>query len=1415
MLGVSVVGVDDGFFDLGGHSLLATRLVSRVRSVLGVELAVRDLFEAPTVARLAKTLRRSTDGRRPAPRRREREPGRERDERVPLSYSQRRLWFLNRLGGPDPSYNLPVAVRLTGPLDQEALRAALADVTGRHESLRTVFPEHDGTPYQRVLPAEEGVPELTTRDTTRDGLEAALTTAARHDFDLTTEVPLRATLFTLAPDEHVLLLLLHHIAGDGWSLAPLGRDLTAAYRDRLAGRAPDWRPLDLQYADYALWQRELLGAEDDPHSVQHRQRTYWREALDGLPDQLALPTDRPRPAVAGRRGRAVLRTLPADLHGALLTLGRESGASLFMVLQSGLAALLTRLGAGTDIPIGTPIAGRTDDSLDDLVGLFINTLVLRTDTSADPTFRELVARTRATDLAAYAHQDLPFEKLVEDLRPERSLAHHPLFQVLFALQNTPGGGLELPGVVARPEMVELGAAKFDLTFNLVERYTDDGAPAGVEAMLEYRTDLFEANTAEAIADRFVRLLTHAVADPDTPIGALPVLDDDEERTVVVGWNDTAFRPERSRLSLPAAFAAQVSRTPDAVAVRDDGRSLTYRELDRLSNRWARRLINAGVGPESPVAVLQERSAELVVTTLAVLKAGGAYVPLHASHPADRLRTVISTTGARLLVTDTASLELLPEPGVPTLVADEQEASDRPEAIDGQETAGSDPGVSVSPDQLAYVMFTSGSTGVPKGIGITHSDAIDLAVDRCWEPGPHSRVLMHSPYAFDISTYELWSPLLSGGRIVVAPRGDLDAGALRRVVASEGVTSALLTAGLFGVVADEAPDVFAGMPQVWTGGDVVPATAVRKVLEHCPDTVVKVLYGPTETTLGCTWHSFRRPAQVPDSVPIGRPLDNTRAYVLDDRLRPVPPGVPGELYIAGAGLARGYWEQAHLTAERFVADPFAERFETSGARMYRTGDLVRHSAEGVLEFLGRTDDQLKIRGFRIEPAEVEGALAADPSVGRAAVVARPDRSGGKALAAYVLPADPANPPDPARLRDEAELRLPDYMVPSAFVVLDTLPLTPNGKLDRAALPEPDWGTAGSGRAPRTPREQLLCEMFADVLGLSRVGVDDGFFELGGHSMLATRLVGRINSVLGVEIPVRVLFEAPTVAALAGRLDAGHSDTDPLDVVLPLRTGGDGTPLFCLHPAGGFGWSYSGLLPHLDRDQPVYAVQARGLARDEELPRDLDEMAADYAAQIRATAPEGPYQLLGWSFGGLLAHAVAARLEADGAEVSQLAVLDGYPGSYGADGHEVGEREVLAILLNAARVDHPGSEDETWDRAEVMALLRESGSALASLDEDTVSRMVAVFLNNTRLLKHYRPSHFGGDLEFFTATEDRVDPALTPELWRPYIGGHIEEHRVPTDHAGLARPDSLATIARTLTARADRRPAGLQPVTATAR
>nr|UMM61371.1 Tsk10 [Streptomyces tasikensis] len=1108
VLGLDEVGPDDDFFDLGGHSLLATRLLVKIRTAVGADLSVADLFDAPTPAGLALRLAppgQSGPGRR------------ERPSVVPLSFAQRRLWFLHRLEGPSATYNIPLALEVDGPLDVAVLERAVNDVVARHEPLRTVIGEREGDPEQII---REPAPDLVTvrsHDVEPDRLEQALAEAVAHPFDLGRELPLRVGVFRTGADRYAVLLLLHHIAGDGASLRPLLRDLTEAYAARQRGEAPQWAPLSVTYTDYALWQREQFGEGEE-----HPDLTYWRDALADLPDALELPSDRPRPAVSSHRGAVHTFRVEPELHQGLLALARETGTTLFMVVQAGLAALLSRLGAGEDIPLGSPVAGRTDESLEELVGFFVNTLVLRTNVSGDPTFRELLARVRAADLEAYAHQDLPFEQLVEALNPERSLSRQPLFQVMLSLDNNPSAAVAVPGLDVRTRVVRAEVARVDLTLSLTE------TNGGLDGSLEYATDLFEADTAAALMARLMGLLGAAVADPSVAVAELDVLRPGEAATLTGEWNAPALptAAERTPRTVQKRFAEQAARTPDAVALREaDGATVTYRELDERQRRRTGRLRALGIGPGSRVAVLQERSAELIVSTLAVLRAGATYVPLNPADPATRMRHVLAETGAAALLTDRDPDGALPEPGLPVL---------RVDTADADEPGGDDTLFAGHTDELAYVMYTSGSTGAPKGIAVTHANILALADDRHWRSGAHGRVLLHSPYAFDASTYEMWVPLLHGGEAVLAPAGRLDSAALADTIERHGVTAVFLTTALFNHLVEDHPEALSGVREVWTGGEFVSPGAVRRALERCPGTTVVHVYGPTETTTFAVCHPLAGPESVRgETVPIGRALDGDRCFVLDERLRPVPPHVVGELYIAGEGVAREYVGRPGLTAGRFVACPFGG----PGERMYRTGDLVRWTGDGQLVFVGRSDDQVKIRGHRIELGEIQAALLDDPTVAHAVVSVLDDASVGRRLAAHVVPADLTNPPVVDRLRARLAELLPGFMVPGVFVVVEALPLTPNGKVDRRALPVPSEAVvrgAGGGRVAGSPEEEMVCRVFAEVLGLSRVGADAHFFELGGHSLLATRVVGRLRSLFGVELPIQALFDAPTPAGLAGWL-----------------------------------------------------------------------------------------------------------------------------------------------------------------------------------------------------------------------------------------------------------------------------------------
>ncbi|MFB9568706.1 amino acid adenylation domain-containing protein [Saccharopolyspora hordei] len=1331
VLGVEQVGIDDGFFELGGHSLLATRLISRVRAELGVEVGIRQLFESPTVAGLADALGAAEPERArlaPVPR----------PDRVPLSFAQRRLWFLHQLEGPSPTYNVPLLLRMSGDLDREALAAAVTDVVARHESLRTTFPTVDGTPQQRVHdPAPVVVHEV-------DDLEAA----ARHCFDLAHEPPIRVSVATGGPGEHVVLVLLHHIVADGGSQGPLVRDLATAYAARLAGHAPQWSPLPVQYADFALWQQRVLGDDEDPQSAAGRQLAFWREALADVPERIELPTDRPRPAVASYRGDAVEFTVDAATHDAVTRLAAAHDATPFMVLHAALAALLTKLGAGEDVPIGTAVSGRGEPELEELVGFFVNTLVLRTDTAGDPGFTELLARVKQADLAAYAHQDVPFERVVEAVNPPRSLAHQPLFQVAFALQGDEAGeGLEWPGLRVEVEGAGAGAAKVDLALSLREARAADGAPAGIDGVVSYRTDLFDEATARSIADRFTALLRQVVADPGRRLSTVDLLTDEERSRDAVlpaqPWDQPTF---------PELFERQVARTPDRTAVEFDGGAWTYVELNERANRFAHHLISLGVGPGDVVALALPKSGELVLAIVAVLKTGAAYQPVDVDHLGERTDRLLAEA---TLVVSTSQVRV---PGTPLLL-------DRYLAGPGfadqpvEDPTDADRSAPLLPTSPAYVIHTSGSTGRPKGVVVSHAGFATLADNQVRGYGVRedSRVYQFVSPAFDVSVAELCMALLSGACLVVPPRTTTGA-ELAAELDRARITHLLIP-----------PSVLATVPRV-------PLPHLRCLItgaEPCPVELLEAFgrdrtminaYGPTEATVDVTWAH----ATAEDHpVPIGRPLRGVAVRVLDAHLRPVPTGVTGELYVAGPGVALGYRGRPGLTAERFVADPFGP----PGGRLYRTGDLARWRADGQLEYLGRADDQVKVRGFRIEPGEVEAVLAAHPDVEQARVVVREDRPGDRRLVGYVV-----SSAAPSDLRLHVRQALPEYMVPSAVVVVDEIPLTRNGKLDHARLPRPSVAVDG-GRTPRSPREEVLCELFGEVLGVEQVGIDDGFFDLGGHSLLATRLVGRIREVLGADLGVQSVFRSPTVAELAEHLDG---DGDGFDVLLELR-GGEGAPLFCVHPATGLSWCYSGLLRHTG--MPLYGLQLRG-ADGSALPRTLGELASDYADQVQKARPQGPYHLLGYSLGGNIAHAVAVELQSRGERVGLVALLDSSTADVGLD-----EREVLARLFDdvVGDADRGTADDQ---RARIAAALRDG--ALSALPAERVPSTVDAIVNAIRLAAGHRPALFDGDVLLVTS---RSNPDLSAE-WAPHVTGRVRTERLDCTHDEMLDPGPLATLAQLL-------------------
>ncbi|MEU6986680.1 amino acid adenylation domain-containing protein [Streptomyces sp. NPDC046324] len=1113
------VGIDSDFFELGGHSLLATRLVSRARTALDAELAIRDLFEAPTVAELVERADRSDGAARPAL------TAGERPDELPLSHAQQRLWVIQQIECTSAAYNFPLVMRLRGALDVEAWGTALADVTARHEALRTVFVEHEGQAVQRVLPADEARPVVERLRGTEDEVPDLVEAAVNRPFDLATELPLRATVVELAPGEHVVVLLLHHITTDEWSDRPFLRDLATAYAARVDGAAPRWEPLPVQYADYALWQQRLLGDPAEADSLAARQLEYWRTTLDGAPEELELPTDRPRPARPAFSGAELDIAFDADVHEGLKRLARESGASMFMVVHAAVAALLHRLGAGTDIPLGSPIAGRGDEALDDLVGFFVNTLVLRTDLSGDPSFTELLARVRETDLAAFSHADVPFESVVEKLNPTRSLSRNPLFQVMVGYHARTGDGLELSGLSADHVPFRIRSAKFDLVFSFTEHTPADGGAGSLGCRLEFATELFDHTTAERLGERLRALVAALVAAPGQPVSRAEILADDERQLVLEGFNGTAREVDEE--SFPDLFAQRLAERPDAVAVVDRDRSVTYAELDARANRLARLLAARGVGAESVVGVAVPRSVDMVATVLAALKLGAAFLPLDLVHPADRLTYMIEDSRAALVVGTEPVAGKIPEvTGVPVVLLDEPSVAAELETL--PETAVD--GKPVLLDQAAYVIYTSGSTGRPKGVVVPHegvSSLVATAVDRMGLEHD-SHVLQFASIGFDVFAFELAMALCHGGRLVLITDEARVAGpALTDFLAQQRITHMILPPSLVSALPPgcELPEG----STVLVGTETVPPD----VFERFGATAHLICaYGLTEATVNSTlWPSREHGGRPSGRVPIGRPDPNTRCYVLDEHLRPVPPGVVGELYVAGRGLARGYLGKTALTSERFVADPYGP----PGSRMYRTGDRARWRADGNLDFLGRVDTQVKVRGFRIELGEIEAALAGHPSVAQAAVL--PDRDGDIVrLVGYAVPeAGESVELDPQELRAHVAGQLPEYMVPALVVPLDgPLPLTPNGKLDRKALPVPDWAAMTGDALPANEMQARLAALFGEILKLERVGVHDNFFALGGHSMASMRLLGRIRAEFGVELSIRDVFDALTVAGIEGKL-----------------------------------------------------------------------------------------------------------------------------------------------------------------------------------------------------------------------------------------------------------------------------------------
>ncbi len=1152
-------------------------------------------------------------------------------ELTPLSLDQEGLWFLDQLEPHSSRYNIGVAFEIEGALDVVALQASLAEVVRRHEALRTAFVEVDGEPSQQVLPVDAFALEDVAVPP-GEGADAAVLAAVQEllgrPFDLDAGHLFRAGLVRRAATRHVLVMVMHHIVADGWSVELLCRELGELYAAFSRGQPSPLSELAVQYADYALWQRSWLR-----DAFLEQELGYWRDTLASVPT-LQLPTDRPRPLVQRFEGAMESITVAPALREQLVAVGRDAGATLYMVLLATFGELLHRYSGQDDIAIGTPVAQRTRTEVESLVGMFVNTVVMRLDLSEAPSFHALVTRVRETTLAAQEHAAVPFESVVRELAPARDLGHNPLFQVNFNYEKRAGTGLSLGPCAVTSFRRELAVTHFDLDVYITEQ-----ADGEVSVGFVYDTDLFDAQTVRGLLLHYRRLLESAVAAPQTPVARLAMLDEQERWQQLHGWNDTASTYPRDA-TLHGLFECQVARTPDAIAVSSAGECLTYGELNSRANAVAHHLASGGMGAGDLVGVCVERSTDMLVSVLGVLKSGCAYVPLDPGYPAQRLEMMVSDAGMRALLTHRQLSQVVKVSDLAVSYLDEW---DWPDAAGASVEAG----IEVSATALAYVIYTSGSTGRPKGVEVTHRSLVNFLWSMKQQPGLEASdvLLAVTTLSFDIAGLELYLPLVVGAQVVLAGTDEaMNGEALSRQLAASGATVMQATPVTWRLLLDSG---WRGTPglKILCGGEALPRDLARQLL--ATGSAVWNLYGPTETTI---WSTLEQVSESEGPILVGRPIANTRAYVLSAAGEPVPTGVVGELYLAGDGVACGYRDQADLTAERFVADPFVE----GAGRMYRTGDLARYRDDGRLELLGRADFQVKVRGFRVELDEVESALCTHPGVAQAVVLAQDDETGFQQLVAYLVPAAGATV-EWSMLREYLGRRLPEYMIPTGHALLEALPLMPNGKVDRRALPGAAPVERGAGQpyaAPNTETEKQIAALWSALLDVERAGLDDDFFAQGGHSLLAVRLVARIESVLGRRIPLIELFHGPTIRQLAALVE-GYEYRQQVSYCQRLGGSGPKEPFF----AGGSHPRYADLLEEATRIRPayrldVYALQSARLLNGQALCHDIEEIAEHMLKEIRTIQPRGPYFLGGACEGALVALELARKLEAAGETVACL-------------------------------------------------------------------------------------------------------------------------------------------------------------------
>ena len=1398
VLGLDRVSAEEDFFALGGHSLFATQVVSRIRSVLAVEVPLRAVFEAPTIAALARVTdesgRSNRDVLAPIEARRQ---GGDGEAFWPLSFSQRRLWFIDRLQPHSSAYNLPFSVRLRGTLRGAALAASLDEIVRRHESLRTVFSELDGAPVQRVASSWGRVlalADLSALPVPAAEVETqrlALAEAAR-PFSLAGPPFLRALLIRLRRDQHVLTLTMHHIASDGWSVGILIRELEALYSAAVLGERSPLPELAVQYADYALWQEKHLSP------VLEAEAAFWKQQLDAL-EPLALPLDRARSRQPSSSGRTWTFALPTRVAERFAAAFRGAGMTPFMAYLAAFQLLLHRITGQRDVAVGTPVAGRGASNSESLIGFFVNNLVLRTVFDAATvetglTVRELFSRVRGMTLAAYSHEHLPFEKLVEVLQPQRDLSRTPLFDVMFTFQHQMIGTAGLLDVEVEPFLSAGGAGgvRFDLSWSFEE--TEDG----IRGAAAYRRELFDASTIQRLAAQLVRLVDSMAGSPESPVASLPLLGRGERHQLLAEWNDSAG--DAGSLSLASLIAAQGRARPDAVAIVGDQLTLSYGALLRRASALARGLRSRGVGPEARVGIYMERCPQRVVALLGVLQAGAAFVPIDPQYPRRRVAWMLRDSRLSVVLSGPQEARAIPSTEVPVL-----------DSLALAEEAGggrSGPSPTHDLDQLAYAIYTSGSTGRPKGVAVSHRALLN---HMRWQQAlyplePGDTVLHTTPMSFDPAVCEVLAPLWVGARLCLArPQGDRDPAYLVDAIERWSVTALQVVPSLLRwlLEAEGLAQRCATLTRIYSGGEVL----TRELAERCEasfgGTLINV-YGPAEATIRSS--SWRGPVRADGRVPLGRPIANARVRVVDRGLRPVPPGVRGEIVIGGLGLARGYLGQPGLTAELFVPDPESRE---PGARGYRSGDLGRWSPSGELLYDGRIDHQIKLRGVRVEPAEIESALRRLDAVDDAVALAL-ERPTGPQLSAFISPAG-ERMPDASVLRQLLRQSLPEPLIPQVFIERRVLPRSPSGKADRGALQRqaevavrPD--TAAS--QPRDRYELQLVRLWEELLGVDRVGIRDDFFALGGHSLLAVRLLQGVEDLFAVDIPLASLFQESTVAGLAETVRRRLTQSTPPSPLLPIRLTPGAPAWYFVHPVGGQVHWYLELARALGDTCSFYGLQAPGLAKSELVRSDLGEIAGEYAAAIREAQPRGPYRLAGWSYGGIVAFEIAQQLVAAGEQVEPVVLIDALLRS---DRKERPATEtdlwlnLLADMSGSTGIDRIAwrGELEPLDRdgrlRRVAARLAEWGALPAG--GEVLERMLAVHFSMTRAVEGYEARPYAGAGILIRARESARKHAGVAALsdshgWRDYFESGLVVHDVAGDHYSILAQDGARALAEIL-------------------